>query len=181
MIKRIVIKAYNFAEASHRGQERKFIGLPYFSHPKYVARMIEDITKDPELIAAALLHDVPEDCDNVSNRDIYLLFGDRIGGLVEELTSNKPKKVSKRKYLTDRMNNMSEDALLIKLADRLHNVLFLEADGVPVEFIKKYVMETHYIMSDLIWDNEENKDLPVLYYRILDTLEWLIYRYDIIE
>ena len=114
MIKELVNKSYNFAKEAHEGQVRKFTALPYFSHCKYVARIISDLTSNEFLISAALCHDVIEDT-SVTEEELRSHLGDIVGDLVMELTSDKPKKMSKRKYLTEKMNKMNEGALLIKL------------------------------------------------------------------
>lgn len=190
MIKENVHKAYNFAKECHKGQVRKFTALPYFSHPKWVARVISDITKDEVMVASALLHDVVEDCANVDSQDIHLMFGDRIGDIVDELTSNKPRKMSKRKYLTQKMSVMSNEALLIKLVDRLHNIIFLESDGVDVDFITKYVNETQYIFDNIVRDWDITHGIKRLAYqahiykisdRIIAELDWLRFRFSIPE
>lgn len=82
------MKAYVFAKEAHGEQKRRYSGLPYFCHPKGVARMVEDLTKDEDMIIAALLHDVVEDC-GVTFDDICEMFGDNVDRLVRQLTSNK--------------------------------------------------------------------------------------------
>ena len=148
MLKEKVIEAYAFAKRKHAGQHKKFSKLPYFVHPKAVARIVEDLTKDQDIIIAALLHDTIEDT-NTKYSEIRKLFGKKVADLVAELTNNEIecKKLGKAKYLTEKMALMSSDALVIKLADRLNNVLFLERDQVPLEFITKYEKETRYIVT----------------------------------
>ena len=177
MIKQGVVDAYIFAKDAHEGQLRKFTSLPYFSHPKYVARLVEDFVPDnTDMVISALLHDVVEDT-HVDLQTIYNKFGDHVGDLVQELTSIKPSKMSKRRYLLEKMNGMSEEALIIKLADRLHNVQFLESDGVVRTFIKRYVEETNFIMLRL--DNHlKNALVVILRDRIMENVTWLCKRYE---
>lgn len=58
----LIDAAYRFAEQAHRGQVRKYTGEPYINHPVAVAQLVASVTDDCECIAAALLHDVIEDC-----------------------------------------------------------------------------------------------------------------------
>lgn len=147
MIKEVVNKAYNFSKNKHEGQMRKFSGLPYFSHPKYVARIIEELTEDPILISVALLHDIVEDTET-SIEEIEEEFGQEIAELISELTNPKKMLPNKKMYIADKMaNHMSDKALLIKLADRYHNVLFLESDLVSSSFVKNYYYETVFMLK----------------------------------
>lgn len=149
MIKKIIHKAYSFSENKHQGQVRNFSGLPYFTHPKYVARIVEELTGDPELTAAAFLHDTLEDTDT-TYEEIELEFGRGIANMVLELTNKKEDMVpSKKEYLAKKLVYISSDALTVKLADRYHNVLFLESDDVTRKFIKRYGDETDHILKTL--------------------------------
>ena len=148
MIKERVFKAYNFSKQKHEGQKRKYSELDYFVHPKWVARTIEKLTKDEDMVVAALLHDVVEDTDTTIE-EVRENFGERVAGLVSELTIDKElkEKMGKKHYLVFSIEKMSDDAFTIKLVDRLHNVLFLERDGVPKDFIEWYWKETSYILD----------------------------------
>jgi (p)ppGpp synthase/HD superfamily hydrolase len=147
MIKDRIVKAYNFAEKAHEGQERKFSGLPYFTHPKGVARILDELVNDENLIIAGFLHDVVADTD-ITIDEIRGLFGDIVADLVLEATSDsiEQKRLGKRMYLADKMCKMSSDALLLKLAARLQNILYLQGDVVPMKFITKYYKETRFLM-----------------------------------
>jgi (p)ppGpp synthase/HD superfamily hydrolase len=150
MIKANIIKAYSFAEKAHEGVLRKFSGLPYFSHPKGVARIIEALVNDENLIIASFLHDVVEDT-NITIEEIHIEFGEVVADLVREVTSDpiEQKKVGKKFYLAVKMVNMTEDGLLLKLSDRLQNILYLQGDVVPMKFIVKYYKETRFLMQYL--------------------------------
>ena len=128
----LLTRAYNFAMAAHLGQVRQS-GEPYFSHPCEVATILLDMEMDTATIAAGLLHDVVEDTD-ITLEQIKEGFGAEITLLVDGLTklskveyaSNEERKAeSMRKMLLA----MSEDirVILIKLADRLHNMRTLGA------------------------------------------------------
>lgn len=162
----VVMKARIFAKSMHQGQYRKFDKKPYFVHPARVAKIVRKVTNDPELIAAAYLHDTLE--DTVATRKILIKkFGVRIANLVEELTSNPDnmaKFESKAAYLVDKMLKMSNDALLIKLADRLDNTSDFET--ASSEFIAKYRAETNYILSHLV----KRKNLSPKHLQLIDRI-----------
>lgn len=150
MLKKNIIKAYVYAQKHHEGQKRKFTDIDYFTHPKYVARIIEDITNDETMIVAALLHDVLEDT-NATESEILELFGEKVLNLVKELTSTKDKEgKSKTEYLIEKIINLSEEALLIKLVDRYHNIKYVDKDCKTrehMDFVKKYWTETKEILK----------------------------------
>jgi GTP pyrophosphokinase len=180
MIKEIVVKAYDFAKKAHEGQYRKFSSLLYFTHPKAVARIIEQLTGDEDMVAAALLHDTVEDC-GITIETIQTEFNEKIATLVNELTNKKEEERgnrNKREYLYEKIRNLSDDALTIKLADRLHNVMFLEKDAKDIEqqkFIKYYYEETRFILrGNFIWRNEIQR---VLVNRIESILDFIKIRY----
>jgi len=131
---REICQAMQFALQCHEGQYRH-TGEPYFWHPFNVALILKEelkFTEDAEMIEGALLHDVVED-SNVSVEDIRVLFGPSTSRLVEALTKIEPHKKGKslvcqvaslRKLF---MIGLDENrALVIKLADRLHNLRTLK-------------------------------------------------------
>ena len=153
MIKEIVNEAYNFAKKKHEGQFRKKTKIPYFVHPKYVSKIIEKITHDPEMVAASLLHDTIEDTD-ATIEEIDNKFGKRVACLVDELTNKDEKRAGRKKkhYMYEKFRELSSDALLIKLADRFHNILFLKRDCSDKEnmnFIKYYYENTIFILDKI--------------------------------
>ena len=128
----LILKAYNFAEEHHRGQKR-MSGEDYIIHPVAVAYILADLQMDDATICAALLHDVVEDTD-VTSEDITKIFGEEISEMVAGVT-----KLGKIKYVTieeQQVENyrkmflaMGKDirVILIKLADRLHNMRTLSS------------------------------------------------------
>jgi GTP pyrophosphokinase len=124
-------RAYDFAAKVHKGQER-VSGEPYLSHPMAVAEILLDLKMDVESIAAGLLHDVVEDT-HASLEEVKRAFGNEVGDLVDGLT-----KISKIPFgsrvehqaesLRKMVLAMSKDirVILVKLADRLHNMRTLE-------------------------------------------------------
>jgi len=120
-------KAYVYAMQKHGGQKRAS-GDPYFSHPLEVAAILTDMHLDEETIVVALLHDTIEDT-SATRREISELFGDNIAKLVDGLTKLKrldlvSKKTQQAENLRKLLLAISEDTrvLLVKLADRLHNM-----------------------------------------------------------
>jgi (p)ppGpp synthase/HD superfamily hydrolase len=144
----LIEQAKAFATERHKNQPRKYEGTPYITHPIAVAARLEQFSHDPELIAAAYLHDTVEDTSTTLD-EIGEKFGKRVQCLVHELTSDKPlaQKVGKAKYLIDKINHMSAQARLIKFIDREHNVSAL--DHGPKSFSERYSKETAEILSNL--------------------------------
>ncbi len=169
----LVEQAYTFAEKCHEGQIRKS-GEPYIAHPLEAAAFLAELNLDGHTICGALLHDVIEDC-NVTFDDIERRFGGEVAKMVDGVTKltrmdyrlpgtetngvnplDDPDKLyaeSLRKMLVA----MAEDirVVLIKLADRLHNMKTL--DALPPAKRKSIAQETLDIYSPLahrlgIWE-----------------------------
>jgi len=124
-------RAYVYAMRAH-GAQKRASGDPYFSHPLQVAAILTDLKLDDATIAAALLHDTIEDTD-ATRAEIDRLFGHEIGHLVEGLTKLKKldlvsKEAKQAENLRKLLLAIADDVrvLLIKLADRLHNMRTLE-------------------------------------------------------
>ncbi len=120
-------RAYVFSMKAHGGQTRKS-GDPYFVHPLAVAALLTDLKADPATVVTALLHDVVEDTD-VTCEDISQRFGSEIASLVDGVT--KLSQIELKSEASKQAENlrklivaMAEDmrVLLVKLADRLHNM-----------------------------------------------------------
>ncbi|MEX0752964.1 MAG: RelA/SpoT family protein, partial [Xanthobacteraceae bacterium] len=124
-------RAYVYAMKAH-GEQRRASGDPYFSHPLEVAAILTDLKLDDATIAAALLHDTIEDTE-ATRSEIDALFGGDIGALVEGLTKLKKldlvtKEAKQAENLRKLLLAIADDVrvLLVKLADRLHNMRTLE-------------------------------------------------------
>ena len=124
-------KAYVYAMQKH-GHQKRASGDPYFSHPLEVAAILTDMRMDEATIAVALLHDTIEDT-SATRQEIDTLFGPDMGKLVEGLTKLKKldlvsKKAAQAENLRKLLLAISDDVrvLLVKLADRLHNMRTLE-------------------------------------------------------
>jgi GTP diphosphokinase / guanosine-3',5'-bis(diphosphate) 3'-diphosphatase len=131
-----VQEAYRFAELAHEGQQRKS-GEDFIEHPLAVAEILADLRLDVTTVEAALLHDTVEDT-SVSVDDIDAAFGDEVGRIVDGLTKLERFKFRSREQqqaenVRKMIVAMAGDirVLLIKLADRLHNMRTLGALPIP--------------------------------------------------
>jgi GTP diphosphokinase / guanosine-3',5'-bis(diphosphate) 3'-diphosphatase len=145
-------RAYVYAMRAH-GVQRRASGDPYFSHPLEVAAILTDLKLDDATIVAAVLHDTIEDTDS-TREEIDKLFGPEIGRLVEGLTKLKRLElVSKRAAQAENFRKLllaiADDArvLLVKLADRLHNMRTLHF--VPPDKRARIAEETLDIYAPL--------------------------------
>lgn len=118
-------EALAYATAQHEGQTRKGEGeTPYITHPKHVTEILYEVggIRDVEILMAATLHDTIEDTTS-EREDIVRLFGERVAGLVCEMTDNKKDCKEKRKL--DQILHTprkSPEAKCIKLADKIANL-----------------------------------------------------------
>ncbi len=121
----LILKAAHFAAEKHRDQRRKDrVSSPYINHPIAVALLLAETghVNDPEIIAAALLHDTIEDTDT-SPEELEATFGPRVREIVEEVTDNKSLRKAERKRLQiEHASELSPGAALIKLGDKISNV-----------------------------------------------------------
>lgn len=118
-----VYDAITFAANAHRNQRRKNAEkTPYINHPLSVLRRVSQVTSNPDVLSAAVLHDVVEDCD-VSLLEIEKRFGAKVARIVEEVTDDKslPKMERKRLQIVNAPHK-SFEAKLVKLADKTDNV-----------------------------------------------------------
>jgi len=129
----MVEKAYHFAQKAHEGQMRKS-GEPYFFHPLTVAGILARLMLDPPTIAAGLLHDTVEDCEEITLDVVTKEFGQEVALLVDGVTKLKRLDFSSRveqqaESIRKMILAMSKDirVVLIKLADRTHNMRTLKA------------------------------------------------------
>jgi len=145
-------RAYVYAMKAH-GDQRRASGDPYFSHPIEVAAILTDLKLDDATIAAALLHDTIEDTE-ATRAEIDSLFGPNIGRLVEGLTKLKKldlvtKEAKQAENLRKLLLAVADDVrvLLIKLADRLHNMRTLH--WMPEASRQRVAQETLDIYAPL--------------------------------
>ena len=146
-------QAYVFAMKAHGGQTRHS-GDPYFSHPLSVAALLTELRADPATVMTALLHDVVEDTDHTVE-EIRDIFGDEVAGLVDGVT--KLSQLELQGEASTQAENfrkfvmaMADDVrvLLVKLADRLHNMQTLHYIKKP-EKRQRIALETMEIYAPL--------------------------------
>src|SRR6201747_1181834 len=167
-------RAYVYAMKAH-GTQTRASGDPYFSHPLEVAAILTDLKLDDATIVAALLHDTIEDTE-ATRAEIDHIFGHEIGALVEgptklkrlELVSREAKQAENLRKL---LLAIADDVrvLLIKLADRLHNMRTLEF--VPPTSRRRIAEETLDIYAPLagrMGMQEMREELEDLSFRMLD-------------
>lgn len=171
----ILNKAYVFAMQAH-GDQTRSSGDPYFSHPLAVAGILTDLKLDTATIATALLHDVVEDTD-VTIRQIEAVFGTEIARLVDGVT-----KISKRELAPDADGKAENFAkfllatakdirvLLVKLADRLHNMRTLHyiPSSQKRERISLETMEIYAPMAARIGIQRIREELEDLSFQYLN-------------
>jgi guanosine-3',5'-bis(diphosphate) 3'-pyrophosphohydrolase len=145
-------RAYVYAMKAH-GEQKRASGDPYFSHPLEVAAILTELKLDDATIAAALLHDTIEDTPT-TRAEIEEIFGHDIGVLVEGLTKLKKldlvsKEAKQAENLRKLLLAIAKDVrvLLVKLADRLHNMRTLH--HLPTEGRKRMANETLDIYAPL--------------------------------
>lgn len=148
----VVLKAFDFAKAAHDGIRRRS-GEPYILHPVSVAQIVvQEIGLGYKSIVAALIHDVVEDTE-YTIEDVERLFGPKIASLVDGLTKIKSAFDSKTSSQAENFKRilltLNDDVrvILIKLADRLHNMRTLEY--MPDHKKSKILSETMYIFIPL--------------------------------
>jgi GTP diphosphokinase / guanosine-3',5'-bis(diphosphate) 3'-diphosphatase len=148
----VLARAYQFSAASHQGQQRAS-GEPYLSHPLEVANLLVDFKMDVTTVTAGLLHDVLEDT-TATKADLEREFGGEIAELVDGVTkigklafSSREERQAEtfRKMLVAMARDLR--VLMIKLADRLHNMRTL--DYLPADRSRKIAQETLDIYAPL--------------------------------
>ena len=171
-------RAIVFATRAHSGTYRKGTKIPYIVHPIEAASIVATMTDDPDMIAAAVLHDVVEDTD-ATVEEIRFFFNERIAKLVEAESENKRKDlppqetwmVRKMETLTFLREEADRDAKILALADKLSNMRAVHRDQKTI--------------GDQLWErfNEKSKEKHGWMYRqvaealseLKDTFAWQEY------
>lgn len=171
-------RAIIFATRAHSGTYRKGTKIPYIVHPIEAAAIVATMTDDPDMIAAAVLHDVVEDTD-ATVEEIGFFFNEHIARLVEAESENKRKDlppqetwmIRKMETLDFLKNRAGREAKILALADKLSNMRAIHRD--------------QQILGDALWQrfNEKRKEKHGWMYRqvaealseLSDTLAWQEY------
>ena len=155
-------KAAKFAIDAHRGGERKGKGYPYILHPMEAAIVVSSLTTDPEMLAAAMLHDTVEDTP-VTIEQIRQEFGDRVASLVHHETSPLPHDApwrDRKQAQADQITSAPRDSKIVALGDKLSNLRAIAID--------------YRSLGDALWSRfhapEGVKDIEWYYRSIADSL-----------
>jgi len=165
--KNLITRVFNYAKQAHKDQLRTS-GFPFFIHCIETAKILTDIKLDPITISAGLLHDIVEDT-GITIEEIISEFGKEIGYLVNGVTKISELKLKTQieiqaEYFRKMIFSMSEDlrVILIKFADRLHNMRTLEylpikkAERIAVETLDVYAPLAHRLgIARLKWELED--------------------------
>ena len=171
-------RAIVFATRAHSGTYRKGTKIPYIVHPIEAAAIVATMTDDPDMIAAAVLHDVVEDTD-ATLEEIRFFFNERIAKLVEAESEDKRKDLPPQEtWMVRKMETLNflryeadRDAKILALADKLSNMRAVHRDQNTI--------------GDKLWErfNEKSKEKHGWMYRqvaealsdLKDTFAWQEY------
>jgi (p)ppGpp synthase/HD superfamily hydrolase len=166
----LIIKAAEFAKHAHEGQVRKYTGRPYVEHPMRVAgevSMIDGATE--QMVAAAWMHDVIEDCAPELRGAMKLLFPQSVCNLVQELTNPSKdhpelKRAERKAMDRNHLASVSDEAKIIKLVDRIDNLR--EMTGAEPDFLLLYSRESRMLADALRTDKAPFPTLTNRIYRV---------------
>lgn len=125
----MINRAIEFATKAHEGQFRKGTKRPYIVHPVEVGDIVSSMTRDEEIISAAILHDTIEDCSQITREILEREFSVRVADMVLQESEDKSKTWMERKQATiDRLRTASFEVQMIGLADKLSNMRDIDRD-----------------------------------------------------
>ena len=161
----LINKAIYWARKYHGDQKRKS-GEPYYSHPLEVAYMISEHKLKTDVIVASILHDIIEDTE-VTAGMIIDNFSWRIAQMVDMLTRDRPDgtKLTIEEVITNAYQKQDNEVLLIKLIDRLHNMVTL--DSISDNKKRQIALETATVIVPFSKDINLEKVLNILSVQIL--------------
>ncbi|MBU1143980.1 MAG: bifunctional (p)ppGpp synthetase/guanosine-3',5'-bis(diphosphate) 3'-pyrophosphohydrolase [Firmicutes bacterium] len=182
---KLIEKAYFLAKERHEGQMRKS-GEPYITHPIAVAKILADLRGGPATLIAALLHDTVEDT-SLTLKEVETTFGTDIAALVDGVTKIGKLSFNQKASQADNHQKMliamAKDirVVLIKIADRLHNVRTLESMTpekqykIATETLEIYAPLAHRLGIFRIKAELEDRSLrytdPPMYYRVSNMIQ----------
>jgi (p)ppGpp synthase/HD superfamily hydrolase len=152
-------KALIYAFNLHKEQTRKSLPIPYFTHLMGVTALVLEAGCDEDTAIAALLHDAVEDHGGLPTlTKIRNLFGDRVGDIVDQCTDaytipKPPWRERKEEYIS-KLHNVSPEARLVSVADKLYNV--------------RTIIDAYKLTGEKVWDRfNGGKEGTIWYYRAL--------------
>ncbi|MFX1323595.1 MAG: HD domain-containing protein [Promethearchaeota archaeon] len=162
-----LLEGINYAFVHYRGLKRISLDLPYVIHPIRVTMILRaagyDDFENKDLFLAALFHDLLEDT-NISYEDLKKVYGDHVASIVMELT--KPKDYNKEEWLRS-FNLASNEAKIIKMADRIDNLLDMNLTSWTKEKQRKYAEQGLIILKNC---KETNKGLATKLKELIDRI-----------
>lgn len=175
-------RAYELGERAHRGQSRKS-GEPYIFHPIAVAQILADISMDADTIVAAILHDTIEDTE-VTKEAVSEAFGVAVGEIVDGVTKLDKMQFSsaaeaQAESFRKMMLAMARDirVILIKLADRLHNMRTIDAMSRPSQRrIARETLDIYAPIAQRLGIDSFRRELQDLAFRALYPLRYRVLR-----
>lgn len=157
----MINKAIEFATKAHEGQFRKGTKRPYIVHPIEVSDIVSSMTKDEEVISAAVLHDTIEDCEGITQRILAQEFSERVAYIVAQESEDKSKTWMERKCSTiEHIRNAPREVQMVGLADKLSNMRDIDRD--------------YPVYGEELWNRFRMKDKEIIgwYYKgIRDALK----------
>lgn len=157
----MIDRAKEFATKAHDGQFRKGTDRPYIVHPIEVGKIVSTMTKDEEVISAAILHDTIEDCEEVTEELIAEVFSERVASIVAQESEDKSRTWMERKGTTiEHLRAAPWEVQMIGLADKLSNMRDIDRD--------------YPMVGEELWNRFRMKDKDIIgwYYKgVRDSLK----------
>ncbi len=155
----LLLKSIHFACIKHRDQRRKNeIAAPYINHPIGVAQILwtEGRVRDIDVLQAAILHDTVEDTDT-THQELVKEFGHKVANIVKDVTDDKSMPKDKRKrHQVEHAKHISQQAKVVKLADKLYNLRDLKEcppSGWDVKRIQGYFVWCQAVVKSVSGSN----------------------------
>lgn len=162
----MIEEAVAFARRAHAGAVRKGTNIPYITHPLEAAVIVSLMTDDPELIAAALLHDVIEDA-GVTAEELEEQFGRRVSQLVVAESEDKSKSWFERKSTTiEHLKGAAKEIKILTMGDKLSNLrctakdYLLVGEDVWLRFHEKDKLKHGWYYGGILKELEDMQEYP---------------------